>query len=263
MMKGKPEFAAAAAPAELARLKSSALAGLDCLYVGDEFCQAKLPSAAELKRLRTVFPGRLVVVSSFLTDAWLARFKKLALALAGREEYGFVVNDLGALSWLRGLRGFRPAVSLGRVLVHDLGEFIRSSRFRLLFGGMALSAEIDSAFDLAVCSAAPGLGLNLQVPMKFSAFSRNCYVTGRLNSKTCLACKGAKYEKLPPGPVRERLYLRANALFTGNAAEFPAPRVAAMAASKLPVGRVVFNGEFSGAAAFFRGLGAALKGRRS
>lgn len=254
------ERAVLLSPEEVKNPDGAALAGFDCVYAGDDFCQDKLPSAAALRRLRLVFKGRIVLAAPVLTDARLADFKALVRLLSGwGKSAGLAVNDVGALSWLASSRSRPAEVALGRVLAADFGNFSASARFRELFGGLVGAAELDDGRELELYCRT-GLALNLHLPLRFAAYSRHCYTTGRYNGSCRLACRGGKPVELKPGPLKERLLVSGNVLLRPNEEAYGAKGgLAAILSSEFNVARLVYNSGLAAARLYLaRSPGAAL-----
>ena len=56
------------APSELKLLTAEKLKGYNAVYLGGEFCENRLPSPADYGKLAAIFPGRVVTVTSIMSD---------------------------------------------------------------------------------------------------------------------------------------------------------------------------------------------------
>jgi len=94
-------------------------APFDRLYFGHEFCQRRLPSAADVRRAAAFAAEReagFTLVTPFVTNAGLKRVRELADAVcAGPHPAELVVNDWGVLRAVRAAHPGAPLI-LGRLL---------------------------------------------------------------------------------------------------------------------------------------------------
>jgi len=105
---------------ELPGLKPAALRGYDRVYIGSEFCQNRLPSAAAFLGLARIFKGPLTLVTPLLSDSGLDGAAALIKAVgpAKGKPLEVVVNDWGLLRLLEKNRRVRPV--LGRLLMWEI-----------------------------------------------------------------------------------------------------------------------------------------------
>lgn len=210
------KYSVAIAAEEAAGAGKKALEGFSAVHFGDEFCQARAGSPADLKRLKRRFPDKdFVWVTPLQAGAeleWTAAGIKALLA--GGICSGFVINDLGLLkSLLSG--GRKVPVSVGRVLMYNLQRSLGSAHFReLLARAGALSFEVDSPESLGWLSGYPRAGVNLHLPFGYLSHTRYCPQSDEFTS----ACGGLASEPARElaSPVHGRIYLRGNAYFADN-----------------------------------------------
>ena len=247
------EYAAVLRPLELERPDFGLLSRFQVIYAGDEFCQVKLPSIKQLEGLRGGFRGRIALVSSLMTEEWLKKFMALVPLVnswgAGGE---IVVNDFGALYGLCRMTGRCPRISLGRVLVFDLSYFAASPGFKKMFGFGVRSAEIDNEKDFRIFSKIPGFSLNLHFPWKFSAFSRNCYLTRKFNDACGIACRGTEPVEIPAGTLKERLFVSGNCIFCENRSFYRGLGGLRSLAGSAAAARIVYNSGLNRSVGYLR-----------
>ncbi len=210
------KYSVAIAAEEAAGAGKKALEGFSAVHFGDEFCQARAGSPADLKRLKRRFPDKdFVWVTPLQAGAALERTAAGIKELHGAGLCsGFAVNDLGLLKRLLSGRDKVP-VSLGRVLIYNLQRSLGSPYFReLLARAGALSFEVDSPESLGWLAEYPRAGINLHLPFGYLSHARYCQQAGEFTS----LCGGLAVERVRElaSPVHGRVYLRGNAYFTDN-----------------------------------------------
>lgn len=185
----------------------AALAKADLLYIGDEFCEARLPTAARLRLAARRHPGkRLALLTPLLTQAGLrAADAALSEGLCGEV----IVNDIGLLNRLAAIRGLRPRVTLGRVLVQSLRHSLRSPFFLAFLKRTAVNAfEADSVESCGYLPPGPDYRCHLHAPYIYLAHSRYCRLAGGFCLKCLAACAG-RAQPLESAVVK-RMFVRCN-----------------------------------------------------
>jgi hypothetical protein len=161
------------------------------LYIGDEFCERRLPTPALLAKAAgwAAENGRkLTLVTPNLTDNGIDRLPELLDILADKEgcEFEVVVNDWGGLSLVNSRYKGRFRLILGRLLMpkalsmasggsvfEDFLDFARERGITgLEFNTLPSSGILRS--QLAGC----GLASHLYLPYRFMAVTRFCSCAG-------------------------------------------------------------------------------------
>jgi len=194
--------------------------GFDELRCGDEFCQEKAGDLAGLRALKSRFPDKdLVLVTPLLTGPSLAGVQATARGML-REKLcsRLVVNDLGLLSLLAAGRKSGVKISVGRVLLSNLGGSIGSRLFKsLLAKARVQSFEVDSLEGLAQVADYPGVPCDLHAPYAYLTHTRHCPFSGGFPSGCGRPCGETVY------PLRSgnegTVFLKGNAYFRDNGAD--------------------------------------------
>lgn len=207
-------------PDAAAALTRSQARGFDALRCGDEFCQEKAGDLAGLRLLKSRFPDKeLVLVTPLLTGPALAGVRA---AVKGMLREGLcsrlVVNDLGLLRLLAAGRKSALRVSVGRVLLSNLGHSVGSPLFKtLLAKARAESFEVDSPDGLAPLADYPGMPCDLHAPYAYLTHTRHCPFAGGFPAGCGRPCGDTAY------PLRsgneKGVFLKGNAYFRDNAAD--------------------------------------------
>jgi hypothetical protein len=203
-------------PWELSRATPERLSGRDCVYLGSEFCENKLPSAADLRKLRSLYSGKVVLATPLLSNRGLEAAKALLRGLsAQKRKFEVVVNDWGLLRLIK--KDFPLAVPLiGRLLTWEIAEMDKKflNAFCKEYGVPAV--EADSEETLARLKGFRG-AVHFHYPLRFVSVTRFCSFTKAFNSAPCArACKGDTIKLTNPKALPEPLYMRGNAYFVPN-----------------------------------------------
>ncbi len=172
--------------------------GLDQLYVGDEFCERRLPEQRGLEEaahLCQELGASLVLTMPYLTDGGVAALTRLLASSAAAVVREVVINDWGALALVRGaLPG--AALTLGRLLSshYQQGAAIQTAglagqrhrRFPAAFLDLLRSLGFGAVElnDLRHYQHTEGqlrrrgLGAHLHFPHAFTTTSRYCGAAG-------------------------------------------------------------------------------------
>ena len=147
-------------PSELQLLTAERLKGYDAVYLGGEFCENKLPSPADYKKLAAIFPGRVVTVTSIMSDRGLGRAADLLKKHLGRQKtFEIVVNDWGLLRLLRDKYRGKARPVLGRLIVWEIArmdkQFLNS--FCREYGIKAVEADCEDVLSSSRASKAPSI----------------------------------------------------------------------------------------------------------
>jgi len=154
-------------------------------YIGDEFCERRLPADGQLAGLRGagVFKGgKFTLVTPPLTDRGLARAKAVIKRLAAYGPgFEVVINDWGLLDFLGGFGG-KLSVVLGRVLTNRHARSMIFDEFNPEFLAFALKRGIRRMeFNQArhLLAARPqlnrkGIKAHFYTPYSFMTWSRFC-----------------------------------------------------------------------------------------
>jgi hypothetical protein len=177
-----------------AHILGADLQGLDIIYVGDEFCQRRLPGQRELEAAARLCRERglaLALTTPYLTDKGVAAMTSLLASPAAASVEEVVVNDWGALALVREALP-ETKVTLGRLLSsHYMGG--AAIQTAAPPGGRRHSfpaALLDLLRDLGVTAVefndllqyqhtesqlrAQGLSTHLHTPYAFTTTSRYC-----------------------------------------------------------------------------------------
>lgn len=167
----------------------AALAKANLLYVGNEFCEAQLPTVARLKLAARQHPGkRLALLTPLLTQAGL---RTAEAALSGGLCDEVIVNDIGLLNRLAATRGRRLRLTLGRLLVQSLQHSLRSSFFLAFLQRYGVNAfEADSVESCGYLPPGPNYNCHLHAPYIYLAHSRYCSLAGHFCSECRTPCAG-------------------------------------------------------------------------
>lgn len=200
---------------ELPGLDASALKGFDRVYVGSEFCQNRLPSAAAFKGLAKLFKGPVTLVTPLLSDSGLDSAVKLvkAVAPASGKPLEVVVNDWGLLRVLKKNARVRPV--LGRLLMWEIGEMDKDFLNAFCREYRAAGVETDNAEVLAKLEGYAG-PVHYHYPFRFKSVTRFCSYIRDFNSSPCAMQCGSKFVKLSSPAIPEPIYLQGNAYFIPN-----------------------------------------------
>lgn len=207
-------------PSQADAIAPGELAGCSTLIVGSEFCQNQVPSAACLKRLRKLFPGRLALATSLMTDSGLARWKELLRRTQRGTVSEAIVNDWGFLTAVRAA-GF-TRVSSGRLMTRELVKMERGWARAFLKKNAITSAETDTPELAALASGKLGLKVSRHPGFSFRAVTTYCPFERHFKPVCGHACEG-RLVKLSNRCLDFRLVLAEKAYFT----PVPAPRSAA------------------------------------
>lgn len=212
-----------------------ALAKADILYIGDEFCEARLPTPARLRTAARRHPGkRLALLTPLLTRAGL-RAVEAALSAGLCDEV--IVNDIGLLNRLAASRGRRPRLTLGRLLVQSLQHSLRSPFFLAFLKRASVNAfEADSAESCGYLPPGPEYRRHLHAPYIYLAHSRYCRLAGGFCSDCRAACAG-RAQPLKSAAAKG-MYVRGNSYLRVCPEETARARLAAGAGR---VARLVVN----------------------
>lgn len=204
-------------PWELNRAKPASLRGCSPVYLGGEFCENKLPSMADVRKLRALHRGPIVIATSLMSNRGLAAAAALARALsAEKKKFEIVVNDWGLLRLLK--KDFsRFAVPLiGRLISWEIAEMDKKflNAFCAEYG--VKGVEADSAETLKRLKGLD-LPVNFHYPLRFVSVTRFCPHTKAFNSRPCArACKSETLKLTNPAALPEPIYRRGNAYFVPN-----------------------------------------------
>ncbi|MCM2266998.1 MAG: hypothetical protein NDI60_04405 [Elusimicrobiales bacterium] len=201
---------------ELPGLRPAALKGYDRVYIGSEFCQNKLPSAAAFLRLEKLFKGPVTLATPLLTDGGLdqalALIKKLAAAKR-KKPLEVVVNDWGLLRLLKKNKLVRPV--LGRLLMWEIGEMDKPFLNAFCREYRVAGVETDSAEVLAKLKGVSG-PVHFHYPFGFKSVTRYCSYIRDFNSSACALECGPLFVRLSSKAIPEPIYMQGNAYFIPN-----------------------------------------------
>lgn len=204
-------------PSDLDSVGAARLKGCDAVYLGSEFCQNKLPSPADFKKLRALFPGRVIAMTSILTDSGLEKAAKLLTGVLAKEKtFEIVVNDWGLLALLQRKYKGKAKPVLGRLIMWEIARMDKTflNSFCEEYGIEAV--ETDCQEVLGRLEGYKGR-INFNYPLRFRSVTRFCPLLKKFNSNPCAgACKGAPVKLTNPKVLGEPLYMRGNAYFTPN-----------------------------------------------
>jgi len=204
------------APSEIALVTTDRLRDYDAVYLGGEFCDNRLPSPEDYKKLAAVFPGRTVTVTSLLNERGLARAAKLLEHHLGKQkEFEIVVNDWGLLRILRAEYRGKARPVLGRLIVWEIARMDKPflNSFCREYGIKALEADCEDVLrQLAGFEGA----VHYHGPYRFRSATRYCPHMKAFNSAPCTRACGAPVRLKNPKVLGEDLYLIGSAYFTPN-----------------------------------------------
>lgn len=203
-------------PSEIPLLTVERLRGYDAVYLGGEFCENKLPSPADYKKLAAVFPGRVVTVTSIMSDRGLGRAADLLKKhLGGQKDFELVVNDWGLLRLLRDKYRSKARPVLGRLLIWEIARMDKPflNSFCREYGIRAVEADCEAV--LKQLSGFKG-SIHYHSPYRFRSTTRFCPHMKAFNSSPCTRACGAPVRLKNPKVLGEDLYLIGNAYFTPN-----------------------------------------------
>lgn len=170
----KPEKALLMSAPALRAAEGRAFRGAAVLYLGDEFCQNLMPSAADFREALRKFPGRVVLVTPLLTDAAFDSVEEIIREHASpRRRLEVVVNDLGLLHVIRKSYADRVLVSLGRVLGHRVKVMPRRFMAGFLKKHGVRRFEVDDP-ALLKRFAAPRPKFSFHYPFRYVSVTRFC-----------------------------------------------------------------------------------------
>lgn len=201
---------------ELAGLKPAALKGYDRVYLGSEFCQNKLPTAAAFLKLEKLFGGPVTLVTPLLTDGGLDQAAALVKALCAvkrRRPLEVVVNDWGLLRLLKRNKAARPV--LGRLLMWEIGEMDKPFLNAFLREYRAAGVETDDPEVLAKLKGVSG-PVHFHYPFRFKSVTRFCSYIRDFNSARCRLECGPAFVRLSSRAIPEPIYMQGNAYFIPN-----------------------------------------------
>lgn len=201
---------------DLAGLKPAALKGCDRAYLGSEFCQNKLPSAAAFLALEKSFGGPVTLVTPLLTDAGLDRAAALVKKLSASRRRGpleVVVNDWGLLRLLKRNKAAAPV--LGRLLVWEIGEMQKDFLNGFCREYRVAGVETDNAEVLKKLKGV-SVPVHFHHPFRFRSVTRFCSLIRDFNSAACAQECGSAFVKLTHPGIPEAIYMQGNAYFVPN-----------------------------------------------
>lgn len=205
-------------PSDLRVVDAARLKGYDAVYLGSEFCQNLVPSAADYEKLRAMFPGPVVTMTSLLTESGLAKASEfVSTCLSKQKSFEIVVNDWGFLSFLKKKCKKKAKPILGRLIMWEIARMDKKflNSFCAEYGIESVETDCQDVLDFL-----DGYGgrINFNFPFRFRSVTRFCPVIKNFNSHACAgACKGAPAKLTNPEVLGEPLYMRGNAYFTPNA----------------------------------------------
>lgn len=237
-------------PASRAEKALAGLAGnFDRFYIGEEFCENLLPSPERLTagvRALLAAGAKVCVLTPPVGEKGLALLADLFSGLkglkAGAGGLELTVNDFGALELARkSLRG--AALSAGRALHHNVLKLDKNA-MRVIdprcldgFSGLGIRRfEISAGAGLrnnfreaAGRSGARGFSLTMHYPWCSVTSARTCLLgtpetaqDGSVRGLECRReCRLASFEIRHPY-IKEKLFMRGNALFLKPAGRLPA-----------------------------------------
>jgi hypothetical protein len=201
---------------ELAGLKPAALKGFDRVYVGSEFCQNRLPTAAAFLKLEKIFRGPVTLTTPLLTDGGLdqamALVKKLA-AVKRRKPLEIVVNDWGLLRLIKKNKLVRPV--LGRLLMWEIGEMDKPFLNAFCREYRVAGVETDNGEILEKLKGVSG-PVHFHYPFRFKSVTRYCSYIRDFNSSPCALECGPAFVRLSSKAIPEPIYMQGNAYFIPN-----------------------------------------------
>ncbi len=204
------------APSEIPLVTAERLKGYDAVYLGGEFCENRLPSPADYKRLAAIFHGRVVTVTSIMSERGLGRAADLLKKYLGRQkDFEIVVNDWGLLQILQDKYRGKARPVLGRLIVWEIARMDKPflNSFCREYGIKA--AEADCEPVLKQLSGFKG-AIHYHGPYRFRSTSRYCPHMKAFNSAPCARVCGAPVKLRNPKVLGEDLYMIGNAYFTPN-----------------------------------------------
>jgi hypothetical protein len=219
----KPETAMALGAPGLRAAQQPRLAGRGLLYLGDEFCQNLLPSAAEFAGAVKRFKGRVVLVTPLLTDDVFDAVEEIIKANGSPAvKLEVVINDLGLLHTVRKSYSRLVRVTLGRVLAHRVKVMPRGFAADFLKKHNVERVELD---DPALLARFEGFGLkfSFHTPFRYVSVTRFCPWEKHWPGPCGHSCEG-KVKKLEHPRLPRPLLLKGQAygIKTGKAPCHPA-----------------------------------------
>jgi len=201
---------------ELPGLKPAALKGFDRVYIGSEFCQNRLPTAAAFLKLEKMFRGPVTLATPLLTDGGLDQAMTLVKALTAvkrKKPLEIVVNDWGLLRLIKKNKLARPV--LGRLLMWEIGEMDKPFLNAFCREYRVAGVETDSAEILEKLKGVSG-PVHFHYPFRFKSVTRYCSYIRDFNSAACgLEC-GPAFVRLSSKAIPEPIYMQGNAYFIPN-----------------------------------------------
>ena len=204
-------------PSDLNLVTAARLKDCDAVYLGSEFCQNKLPSPADFRKLRSLFPGRVVTMTAMLSDTGLQKAAELAAGfLSKQKSFEIVVNDWGLLALLNKKYPGKAKPILGRLLMWEIGRMEKKFLNYFCKTYAIEAVETDCSEVMEKLKGYKGR-VHFNYPFRFRSVTRFCPLLRKFNSSPCAgACKGAPVKLTNPKVLDEPLYMRGNAYFTPN-----------------------------------------------
>jgi hypothetical protein len=222
------------------------------LYIGDEFCERRMPSSGELKTLRSHASAAglpVTLLTPYLSEKGIGVFEELLSGLASGAGSEVVINDWGALKAAGSF--LSDGIVLGRLLVSSyLTKTAASSLFPEPFLDFLESRnirrlEFNAPEHLAAARpqlARRGFKAHLYWPYAYATTSRCCsaasgYVACVTDpGQPCAHECAHSVAVMRRGPGARPFYVRGNAYFTREDKKSLSPRA-------FP-DRIVFNDFF-------------------
>lgn len=211
------------------------------LYLGDEFCNWRMPSEAVLEEILEFIRGKnlvLTIVTSFCNDSEILNYNRLLeKALKSHENIELVINDWGMLE---AFKGWPLKLVLGRLLVKQK----RDPRIAASIGSLPIGAkkrvkgiglnkflldllskwnikriELDNVLQGLDLSGLDGFNFSLHIPFVYVTLSRYCqYHTKRRAGLEFLPCinKNCPSKEIFNKAIGTPVFMRGNALFYRN-----------------------------------------------
>lgn len=204
------------APFELGLVSAERLKGYDAVYLGGEFCENRMPAPVDYKKLAALFPGRVVTVTSILSERGLGRAADLLKKHLGEQkEFEMVVNDWGLLRLLRDKYRGKARPVLGRLIIWEIARMDKAflNSFCREYGIKSVEADCEPV--LKQLAGFKG-SINYHAPYRFRSTSRYCPHLKDFTSSPCARNCGAPVRLKNPKVLGEDLYLMGNAYFTPN-----------------------------------------------
>ncbi|MBP7795753.1 MAG: hypothetical protein KA059_03125 [Elusimicrobiales bacterium] len=208
----------------------------DSIYIGSDFCENKIPSTNDIKRLAKIFKGKIIPVFPILSEKAINRAAKLVdMITSVKNVEEIVANDWGLMNMIKKKYSHRFKLILGRLIMWEISD-INKEFFNNFFKEYNISSvDIDNPILLKKLEGYGGK-INFLNPLQFKAVTRFCPYMKNFTSELCTQeCEKYGFIKLENKKAFcKDIYLFSTAYFSFNKRRVTDKRIQRLVESYIP-----------------------------